>query len=52
MLPEVDRLVLKRYPVLAGAGRALVAGAYDPTGFRPVERRVFADGTEVSVLER
>ncbi|PRY12480.1 dihydrofolate reductase family protein [Kineococcus rhizosphaerae] len=49
---EIDELVLKTYPVLAGAGIPVVAGGFSPTAFRVLEREQFANGVVVSRLER
>jgi hypothetical protein len=42
-LPEIDRLVIKSYPVVAGAGISAFDGAFDPTLFTVTERRSFAN---------
>lgn len=52
LLPEIDEVVLKRYPVLAGAGRPMLDGAFAPTALRTTGTTSFDDGTLVSVLER
>ncbi|WP_418153745.1 dihydrofolate reductase family protein [Actinoalloteichus caeruleus] len=44
LLPEIDRLVIKLNPVVAGAGIALFGGAFDPTGFRLVETKAHDSG--------
>lgn len=53
LLPEIDRLVLKRYPVLLGAGIALF-GAADPTvaRFDLVGTRVFESGLVIEEYTR
>jgi len=50
--PEVDRMVVKSYPVVAGAGIPVVDGAFDPTGFAVTDRAVFDNGVVVSWLSR
>ncbi|GAA0321036.1 dihydrofolate reductase family protein [Kineococcus aurantiacus] len=52
LLGEIDELVLKTYPVLAGAGVPVVAGTFSPTAFDVVEREQFANGVVVTRLER
>ncbi|WP_067648195.1 dihydrofolate reductase family protein [Nocardia harenae] len=49
---EIDTLVIKRYPVLAGAGIPLFAGEFRPTLWTPVHRRGFENGTQVSTFRR
>lgn len=46
---EIDELVIKHYPVIAGDGIPLFAGEFGPVRFAPVRRRGFANGTEVAV---
>ncbi|MEM9135379.1 MAG: dihydrofolate reductase family protein [Actinomycetota bacterium] len=38
LIDEIDELVIKRQPMVLGAGRPLFAGGYAPTGFEPVDR--------------
>ncbi|MDT0267945.1 dihydrofolate reductase family protein [Streptomyces sp. DSM 44915] len=52
LLPEIDELVLKTYPVIAGAGIPLVDGEFDPTVFTVRQRRTFDNGVVVSWLDR
>ena len=53
LIGEVDRLIVKRSPVLFGAGKPLFAGAaYDPASFRRVATRVFETGVDVTEFER
>lgn len=47
-LPEIDQLILKSYPVVAGAGVALFDGGFDPTLFRAADRDVFPNGVSVT----
>lgn len=49
---EIDAMVIKRYPVLAGAGVPLFAGEFRPTHWTPVHRRSFENGTQVSTFRR
>jgi dihydrofolate reductase len=41
LLPEIDELIVKTYPVLAGTGVPMVDGAFDPTRFAVTARRSF-----------
>lgn len=52
LLDEIDVLVIKRYPVLAGGGIPMLAGEFRPALFTPVHRRGFANGTQVSTFRR
>ncbi|UGT59504.1 dihydrofolate reductase family protein [Nocardia asteroides] len=52
LLDEIDALVIKRYPVLAGAGIPVCAGEFRPTRWAPVHRRSFENGTQVSTFRR
>ncbi len=53
LLPEIDRLVLKRHPVAFGAGIPLFGGAaHAPTRFRAAARRAFESGVVVEEYSR
>ncbi|MBF6207517.1 dihydrofolate reductase family protein [Streptomyces gardneri] len=52
LLEEIDELVIKSYPVVAGAGVPGFAGEFHPTMFRPTERIEFGNGVQVSWLTR
>nr|WP_042180487.1 dihydrofolate reductase family protein [Kibdelosporangium sp. MJ126-NF4]CEL14410.1 Dihydrofolate reductase [Kibdelosporangium sp. MJ126-NF4]CTQ88775.1 Dihydrofolate reductase (EC 1.5.1.3) [Kibdelosporangium sp. MJ126-NF4] len=52
LLPEIDQLVIKSYPVLAGAGVPVVNGDFQPTRFTPVERLSFDNGATVTWFDR
>ncbi|GAA3872742.1 dihydrofolate reductase family protein [Streptomyces sedi] len=52
LMSEIDELVIKSYPVLAGAGVPLVDGEFDPTVFTVTDRRTFDGGVVVSWLDR
>lgn len=41
---EIDELVIKVYPVVAGSGRPVMAGRFDPAGFTQTDERSFASG--------
>lgn len=44
LLHEIDELLIKSYPVVAGAGIPVFDGAFDPTVFQVAERTAFANG--------
>ncbi|MDA0563359.1 dihydrofolate reductase family protein [Streptomonospora sp. S1-112] len=52
LLPEIDALILKTYPVVAGAGVPAFDGGFDPTAFTVTERAAFANGAAVTWLAR
>ena len=52
LLPEIDELIFKTYPVVAGAGRPVIAGAFAPTEFRQTDQRTFSNGAFVTRSER
>ncbi|MFF4478800.1 dihydrofolate reductase family protein [Streptomyces sp. NPDC001520] len=52
LLPEVDELVIKNYPVVAGAGIPAFDGAFDPTVFDVAERTAFPGGVTLTHLTR
>ncbi|MER7402605.1 dihydrofolate reductase family protein [Streptomyces sp. NPDC000070] len=52
LLPEIDELVIKNYPVVAGAGVPAFDGAFDPTAFDVAERTAFANGVTLTRLTR
>ncbi|WP_127792040.1 dihydrofolate reductase family protein [Agromyces sp. LHK192] len=53
LIGEIDRLVLKRQPLLFGAGIPLFApGAYEPRLFTEVETTVYRTGVVFSEFER
>ncbi|MGN9909279.1 dihydrofolate reductase family protein [Phytohabitans sp. LJ34] len=52
LLPEIDELIVKWYPVVAGAGIPAFQGGFDPTLFRPTERESFDNGAQVTWFQR
>ncbi|MFJ7293128.1 dihydrofolate reductase family protein [Streptomyces collinus] len=52
LLPEIDELVVKHYPVVAGAGIPAFDGAFDPTVFDVAERTAFSNGVTLTHLTR
>jgi dihydrofolate reductase len=52
LLPEIDELAIKTYPVVAGAGVPVVDGAFDPTRFEVTERTSFPNGITFTTLAR
>ncbi|GLZ75338.1 deaminase [Actinorhabdospora filicis] len=52
LLPEIDELLIKSYPVVAGAGVPVFEGAFGPTVFEPAERTAFANGVTLTRFVR
>ncbi|MFB6961811.1 dihydrofolate reductase family protein [Streptomyces sp. NPDC056309] len=52
LLPEIDELVVKNYPVVAGAGIPAFDGAFNPTVFQVAERTAFPNGVTLTHLTR
>lgn len=52
VLPEIDEMIIKSYPVVAGAGVSMFAGGFDPTLFRPTRREEVGNGVQVTWLTR
>jgi dihydrofolate reductase len=52
LLDEIDQLVFKSYPVLAGTGVPALTGVFRPTGFTPTQRREFSNGAQVTWFDR
>lgn len=49
---EIDELIIKSYPVIAGAGISAFTGNFRPIAFRPAQRREFGNGAQVTWFER
>ncbi|MEH0938485.1 dihydrofolate reductase family protein [Micromonospora psammae] len=47
LLGEIDELIIKRHPIVAGAGIPLFTGRYQPTRFTPAAIREFDSGVTV-----
>ncbi|BAH33156.1 dihydrofolate reductase family protein [Rhodococcus erythropolis] len=52
LLPEIDELIVKRYPVVAGAGIPMIRGNYAPTLFTPTATESLDDGASITWLKR
>lgn len=53
LLPEIDELMVKRYPVVAGAGKSFFEGAaFDPTAFERRGSTVFENGSDYTLYRR
>lgn len=52
VLPEIDELIVKSYPVVAGAGVPAFQGGFDPTLFTPTQRESFSNGAQVTWFQR
>jgi dihydrofolate reductase len=48
LLPEIDELVLKRYPVVAGNGKPAFVGTFEPRPFTVVETLTFSNGGTIT----
>ena len=52
LIDEIDQIVVKTYPVVAGGGIPLLAGTFAPGRFVPIRHRSFAGGEQVTWLNR
>ncbi|MCX5335709.1 dihydrofolate reductase family protein [Streptomyces sp. NBC_00140] len=52
VLPEIDELLIKTYPVVAGTGISLFDGVFAPTVFDVAERTAFPNGVTLTRLTR
>ncbi|WP_067531768.1 dihydrofolate reductase family protein [Nocardia crassostreae] len=52
LLDEIDQLIVKSYPVVAGTGIPMFSAAFKPTRFQVAQRKEFANGTTVTWLDR
>ncbi|WP_280361868.1 dihydrofolate reductase family protein [Nocardia wallacei] len=52
LVDEIDELIIKSYPVIAGAGVPVFGGNFRPTLFRPVRRQEFSNCAQVTWFTR
>lgn len=52
LVDEIDELVIKSYPVVAGAGIPLFRAEFAPRSFVPTDSRSFENGTVVTTYAR
>ncbi|MFW6090290.1 MAG: dihydrofolate reductase family protein [Actinomycetota bacterium] len=52
LLPEIDELLVKRYPVVAGAGLPMFAGEFAPVAFEHVSTYRFDSGADFTRYAR
>lgn len=52
LVDEIDELIIKSYPVVAGAGISAFTGNFRPTAFTRVQRREFGNGAQITWFER
>ncbi|MEV4244498.1 hypothetical protein AB0J63_13910 [Streptosporangium canum] len=52
LLPEIDELIIKSYPVVAGADISALSGEFRPTLFTPTQTETFSSGARVTRFTR
>jgi dihydrofolate reductase len=52
LLPEIDKLIIKSYPVVAGSGVAAFDGRFDPTAFTVTDRKSFPNDVTITWFAR
>ena len=52
LLPEIDELMIKRYPVLAGTGIPLFERPFEPLPLTIVDTRTFPTGATVTTYRK
>jgi dihydrofolate reductase len=52
LLPEIDEIVVKRYPLVLGSGIPMLAGAFAPSQLELVGDLAFSNGTKVQTYRR
>lgn len=52
LLGEIDEMIIKSYPVVAGGGVSAFSGTFRPTLFTPAQRKEFGNGAQVTWFTR
>ncbi|MFE3546897.1 dihydrofolate reductase family protein [Nocardia sp. NPDC059177] len=52
LIDEIDQLIIKSYPVVAGDGIAAFTSVFKPTSFTAVRRKEFDNGAQVTWFDR
>ena len=52
LLPEIDELIIKSYPVVAGTGIPVFDGEFDPTLFKVADRTSFTNDVTITRFAR
>ncbi|RVW06021.1 dihydrofolate reductase family protein [Rhodococcus spongiicola] len=52
LLPEIDELIVKSYPMVAGSGRPMFDGAFQPTAFTRIDQTALDDGASITSFRR
>lgn len=52
LLPEIDELLIKRYPIVAGSGKPLFRAGFEPRGFERVWSHAFDSGADYNLFRR
>ena len=52
LLPEIDEMIVKSYPVIAGSGISMFDGEFDPTPFKVTDRRSFDNDVTITWFTR
>ncbi|MFC4124228.1 dihydrofolate reductase family protein [Nocardia rhizosphaerae] len=52
LIDEIDELIVKSYPIIAGAGVPVFGGVFKPTQFAATRRKEFGNGAQVTWFER
>lgn len=52
LLPEIDEMIVKSYPVVAGAGVPEFHGRFDPAQFTSDRRETLGSGTQITWFSR
>ncbi|GAA1193945.1 dihydrofolate reductase [Kitasatospora gansuensis] len=52
LLPEIDELIIKQYPIVAGGGIPLFRADFSPRAFRLTDSRVVANGNLITTYAK